>query len=106
VGQEQEAGIAGDEREPAAALLVGPANPLVARAQAAGGGAEDQHAEPVAVGVGDGVVETLADGLEAAQVMVFVQELLGAGQLVLCQEADLNAVQELCRGASKTGQVL
>jgi hypothetical protein len=38
--------------------------------------------------------------------MVFVQELLGAGQLVLCQEADLNAVQELCRGASKTGQVL
>jgi hypothetical protein len=40
-------------------------------------------------------VETLADGLEAAQVMVFVQELLGAGQLVLCQEADLNAVQEL-----------
>jgi hypothetical protein len=79
MGQQQEAGVADDQREPAPASLVGPANPLVARAQTARGGTKDEHPEPVAVGGGDGVVETLADRLEAAQVMVFVQKLLGAG---------------------------
>ena len=95
VGPKQEAGVADDEREAAAALLVGPADPLVARAQTAGGGAKDQHVKPVAVRVDERVMETLTDGLEAAQIMMRVEQLLGARQFVRFQELDLQAVQEL-----------
>ena len=71
-GQE-EAGVVDDEREAAAALFLGPANPAVAVAQAAGGGAEEQDAEPVARGVGEGVVEAFADGLEGAEIVMLLK---------------------------------
>ena len=40
-------------------------------------------------------METLTDGLEAAQIMMRVEQLLGARQFVRFQEPDLQAVQEL-----------
>lgn len=106
VGQEQEPGVADDQRKPAAALFIGPADPLIARAQPAGGGAENQHAEPVALGIRDRVAEPLADRFETAQVMVFSQELLNLRQLVRGQEADLNAVQEVLLVGGEQSQAL
>ena len=94
MGEEEEACVVDDEGEAAAALLLGPADPAVAVAQAAGGGAEDEHPEPVAGGVGEGVVETFADGLEGAEVVVLPEEFVTAGQVVGCEEADLEAVEE------------
>ena len=44
---------------------------------------------------GGRVMETLTDGLEAAQIMRRVEQLLGARQFVRFQEPDLQAVQEL-----------
>ena len=75
-------------------MLLGPADPLVARKQAAGGRAKDEHAEPGAGRVGQRVMEALTDGLEAAQIMVRVEQLPGARPLVRFQEPDLEAVEE------------
>ena len=103
VGQQQETTVVDDQRQAAAALFVAPADPRVAGAQATGGGAEDQHAEPVAVGVGDGLPELFTDGADVAQVMMLGQQPSGAGfglgrgeQLDLGQSVGLG----LCGGAS------
>ncbi len=98
--QQEIAGVVDHQGQPAAALFLGPAEPLVTRAQAAGGSAEDQHAEPVTVGIGDGIVETLADGFEAAQIVMLIEQRGAAGQFVGRQQADLDAREKewLLRG--------
>jgi hypothetical protein len=47
------------------------------------------------MGVGDGIMEALADGFEGAEIMVLVEELVAAGQIVGVQEADADAIQAL-----------
>ena len=79
VGQEQEAAVVDDQRQAAAALLLAPADPAVARTQSARGGAKNQHAQPVAAGIGDGVKELLAHGADIAQIMMLGQQSAGAG---------------------------
>ena len=80
--QEQKPGIANHQRQTAPALLLAPADPLVTRAQTPGGGAEDQHPEPVAAGIGDHVMQPLAHGPQSAQIVVLIEELMAAGPLV------------------------
>jgi hypothetical protein len=54
-------------------LFFGPADPLIASAQAAGGSAEDEYAQPAAA-EGNGMPELFADGADIAQVMMFGQQ--------------------------------
>lgn len=95
IGQQEIAGVIDDQRQPPAALFLGPAEPLVAGAQAACGGTEDQHAEPVAVGIGEGIVEALADGFETAQIVMLIQQRGAAGQFVGLQQTDLDAIEQV-----------
>ena len=78
VGQEQETAVIGNEREAAAALFFGPADPLIAGAQAAGSSTKNQHAQPNTPS-GDRIPELLADRTDIAQVMMFAQQTAGAG---------------------------
>ena len=100
VWQQEKAGVVDDQREAAAAVFLGPADPLVAGAQAASGGTEDQDAEPVTEGVGEGIVEALADGFEAAQIVMLIEQLGTAEQIVRLQQANLDAIEQelLSRG--------
>ena len=56
VRQEQESAVIDDQGQTATALLLAPADPAVAGAQPARGGAKDQHPEPVAPTIGEGIV--------------------------------------------------
>ena len=104
MGQQEQAGVVDDQRE-AAALFLGPAEPLVAGVQAARGGTEDEDAEPVTEGGGEGIVEALADGLEAAQIVMLIEQLGTAEQSVRLQQANLNAIeQELLRRGEGGGR--
>ena len=106
MGEKEAAGVVDDEGEAATALFLGPANPVVAVAQAPGGGAEDEDAEPVAGGVGEGVVEAFADGVEGAEIVVLLEEFVTAGQFVGGEEAGLEAVEDelLSRGEQAGGR--
>ena len=94
VGQQQEAAVVDDQGQSAAALLLGPADPLVARAQTARGGAKNQHTQPVATSVSDGVEELLADGADIAQIMMSGQQATSAPFGFGCgEQLDLNLSQ-------------
>jgi len=78
LGQQQEAHVVHDQREAAPALLVAPADPLLARAQVLRGGREAQHRDPLALRVAHRAVHLLSHRLHAAQIMMHAQQALRA----------------------------
>ena len=60
----------------------GPTDPLVAVFEMLGGGAEDQHCQPVPPAIHGGVKHPLANRFEAAQIMVFLEQSLEVALLV------------------------
>ena len=60
----------------------GPTDPLVAVFEMLGGGAEDQHCQPVPPAIHGGVKHPFADGFEAAQIMMFLEQFLEVALLV------------------------
>jgi hypothetical protein len=79
VGQEQEPAVIDHQGQTAAALLLTPANPAVASAQAARGRAKKQHPQPLAAAGDYGAKELFADGTDAAQIVMLAQQALEAG---------------------------
>src|SRR5208283_2665479 len=71
--------IVDHQRQTAAALFLGPADPAVPPAQPAGGGAKNQRPEPNAAPIGQSINELLADGLDIAQIMMLGQKPMSAG---------------------------
>ena len=88
--QEEETDVVGDESE-AAALLIGPAYPLVAGPQMLGGRGENQHRHPRAVRVAHRVVQLLADRLHAAEIVPGDEQVLRALALLWRGELDAPA---------------
>jgi hypothetical protein len=78
VRQQQKAAIVDQQGQPSAALLFRPANPSIARAQTPGGGAKDQHPQPIPLRRSDGVEKLLAHGANIPQIMVSGQQPTGS----------------------------
>jgi len=81
IGQQQESGVVDQQRQAAPPLFVAPADPLIAVAQLAGRGGEEQHAEPSSVEGGRRIPEALADGIRGAKITMLVEQLRRAPDL-------------------------
>jgi len=78
VRQQQEAAVVDQERQAPPPLLFGPSDPLIAGPQPARGGAKDQHAQPVATAVEEGIEQLFTDSVDIAQTMVLGQQAASA----------------------------
>src|SRR6266851_761926 len=81
VGQQKKTTVINDERQAAATLFFGPANPPITSPQAARGGAKDQHAQPLALS-DDSVPNLFPDSADITQVVMFGQQAPGVGSFL------------------------
>ena len=73
LGQDEEAGVAHEQRQAAAPLLIAPADPLIAGAQVAGGRGPGQQGQPAPAMRGD-VTQMLAHQRGAFEVVMFDEQ--------------------------------
>ena len=88
LGQEQEAGVVGDQTQAPPPLLVGPTDPVLALFEVARWRAKEQQSQPLAFGVGGDVVKPFAHGFDRAQVMVLVEQAIQLLELRLFHQTD------------------
>ena len=80
VRQDQQAGVVGEERAAAAALLGRPADERIAGLDVKGAGAPGGDGQPFAA-IGDGVAEMFADERGVVQVVMLDDQFVAAGEV-------------------------
>ena len=98
-GEQQEAGVVGQQMQAATALLVRPAQPGVAALEMIGGGTPAQEGEPLVVGVSDDIAQPLADERGVLKIVARADQVIPAKLLLRRDQSHPNLIQRglFCR---------
>jgi hypothetical protein len=108
LGQDQQAGVVDQQRQARAALLLGPADELVARLEMQGGRVPSGQRQPLIPISGD-IAHVLAHELGVLQIVMFGDELIEAGHFRWRHGADVELDENLLfigRGLAKAERFL
>ena len=103
LGQDEEAGVAHQQRQPAATLLVAPADPRIAGAQMAGGRGPGQQRQPAPAMSGD-AAQMFTHQRGAFEVVMRDEELIKAGALGGADGAHDEFAQDLVFVGARTAE--